>query len=181
MPRPVSSKTKWLRGNPGGRPPRRPVSAKVESLPVPRGTEEAIAREWRRLVPWLLKLGVPLAQADIPGLLDMSLCAARVRQAEELVSSQGILVDSKRAGALCKNPAIQVSRDYATRFMKWCVRFGVSPADRRLLDLPEEPEPGDKMGEYFSRGKEGAYDKESDGEQQPGEGDGEPPEPPQLP
>lgn len=125
-------------------------------------------------MPALLQVGVPLTVADTPVLADMALCLARIRQAEDIITRDGVLVDGKRGqGALVKNPALQVSREYSERLRKWFIRFGVSPIDRKSLDLTEEPEPEDQaVAEYFARGK-GADSARPDGE---GLGDEQEPE-----
>jgi P27 family predicted phage terminase small subunit len=130
-----------LQGNPGKRPLNKcePQPAQASGR-MPADLPKEARPYWRKLAPKLRRVGL-LTELDVPALADLCLCLARARQAEDLVTSKGVLVAGDRG--MVKNPAIQVARDYRAAAARLMARFGMTPSDRSGLAMrpAEEADP----------------------------------------
>jgi P27 family predicted phage terminase small subunit len=103
---------------------------------APRWLSADAKRAWRYLVNrW--PAGV-LGDVDLPALALLCSHLGVAMEAAKAVSTDGILVDDPdHAGAKRKNPALQILRDNSMAFRSYAAAFGLTPADRARLSIPE--------------------------------------------
>lgn len=126
-------------------PKPQPVAPKCPS----RLPKEA-KRKWKELAPKLEKLGL-LTQVDGGAFADLCLCLARLAEAEQSISINGLLVPAK--DGLKRNPALQTAREYRQAVARWYEKFGLTPADRGRLDMPAARE-RDEDDDFFAYKRE---------------------------
>lgn len=135
-PKPV--KLKALRGEKGANSIRNvAVDSKERDRvidPPPHLTGEAFA-EWCRVAPPLFDIGV-LTPIDRTYLALYCESVGVYHDAMRVVEREGITVTGANGG-IVKNPAYQVARDSSDTMLKYGGRFGLSPADRARLQLPD--------------------------------------------
>jgi P27 family predicted phage terminase small subunit len=132
------SKIKHLHGT--NRPDRRGrVAAEgtksIDALRMPPGLAPEVQKVWRRLIPAILEHG--LQPVDTPALVDLCTCVVRLQEAEAAIERHGLIVKGYRGGAV-KNPAVSVAANYRAALLKWVDKFGMTPASRSKLVLPEQ-------------------------------------------
>jgi len=136
LPKPV--KLKALRGEKGANEMRDLSIDSVERDrvidPPPHLKNEAFA-EWCRVAGPLYDIGV-LTPMDRTYLTVYCESLGVYHDAMRDVDTYGITVKGANGG-LVKNPAYQVARDASDSMLKYGSRFGLSPADRARLQLPE--------------------------------------------
>lgn len=151
MPGPLPKPThlKVLTGNPGNRPlnENEPQPAKGEPT-MPKWLKGRAAAAWKEIVPELARIGL-LTVVDGHALAVYCEAWATYVQASEIVRSEGLLVESYRGGK-AKNPAAQIMRDSADLMMKFGGQFGLSPATRARLQVPEDPGDGLDLNKLLS-------------------------------
>jgi P27 family predicted phage terminase small subunit len=128
IPKPVALKI--LEGNPGKRRlPKQPKYAPLAEEAPDWLAREAKA-EWRRLAKEFAR--VDLAKRPDRGAM-IALCSewAKYVQATRAMSEK---TGSQRIGG---KPAHQVARESLASLLQLWARFGMTPADRARLDMPE--------------------------------------------
>jgi P27 family predicted phage terminase small subunit len=149
---------KKLRGMPGKRKLNAAEpSAPLGVPPMPRLSAEA-KREWKRIIPQLLRLGV-LTVVDGKALAGYCHSFARWRQAEAAVTKYGliirepVLVQGIATGyvRLKRNPAAAESREALKTMKSFLVEFGLTPASRSRVKTEKPPEE-DPFENYMNRG-----------------------------
>jgi len=102
---------------------------------------DAVARkEWRRICPMLMKLGV-LTKADGPALSGYCVAFAMLAEAQKEIREHGLMVRTqvldKHGSAMQvarKNPCIGIAEN-ALKIMKaFLVEFGLTPASRTKVN-----------------------------------------------
>ncbi len=112
-----------------------PVPAVGDVPKAPSWLSGAAKVMWRRLAPDLHRKGV-LTPWDVDAFAVVCSSYVTWRQAQQLVDSEGVLVEGYR-GSMVKHPAAQVARDSWQTFMQAASRFGLSPSDRSKLSVGE--------------------------------------------
>lgn len=97
---------------------------------------------WERLAPPLEDRGV-LTEWDVDLFAVFCTAVVHHRRAVELVNQTNVLTKAAGASHVVKNPALQVVRDQAAILAVFASRFGLTPADRSRLSLPEESDDAD--------------------------------------
>lgn len=148
-PLPKPSHLKVLNGNPGNRPlnEQEPRPAQGEPL-KPSWLEGRAASAWDELVPELARIGL-LTVVDGHALAVYCEAWATYVQASEVVRKEGVLIESYRGG-MAKNPAAQIMRDSADLMMKVGGQFGLSPATRARLQVPDDGKDDFDIGAIIS-------------------------------
>lgn len=146
------NKAKELTGNPGKRAIHEPIRGEVGIPDKPAYLNEMESGYWEFYSHHLNVRG-DLDKADGPALADMCVCCARLEEAEAIIRGAVMVVDGKevRVGGLMvqgergmvKNPAIQLSRNYRQQAQKYFEMFGVSPAPRGRMNIPEADDDND--------------------------------------
>lgn len=131
-----------------------PIPAEGDVFPpawlVALGHEADIGTEtgldvWHRLAPDLVRTGV-LTPWDVDEFAVFCDAVINHRLAAAEVAKHGLLVYGAK-GNLVKNPATQLTRDYADVMVKIGARFGLSPSDRAGLRV--ERGSSDDSEDYF--------------------------------
>lgn len=135
--KPKPTAIKLLEGNPGRRDLSQSPQPPGGDMRAPAGMPLVARREWRRVVPILVRLGVA-SQVDRNALADYCLCVARLADAEADIEKRGLLVEGERGQV--KNPSCQLAREYRAAVVRWAVEFGLTPSSRSRLSVPEKPE-----------------------------------------
>lgn len=131
---------KKAEGNPGKRPLVDPVRGEVGIPDKPAYLNECESGYWD-FYARQLDLRGDLDKADGPALADMCVCCARLEEAEGIIREGGLMVKGERG--MVKNPAIQLSRNYRQQAQKYFELFGVCPAPRGRMNIPESDEGND--------------------------------------
>lgn len=133
---------KVLEGNPG----KRPVAANSpKPNPVapkcPTDAPAEVKKMWRKLAPALENLNL-LTEVDGEGLaIALGHAALASKALKELMDPDAkISDDDSHNQRQRKHPAAQVFRDNSEAFLKWSQEFGLSPAARNKIDLPQTDE-----------------------------------------
>ena len=135
-----SNKSKALAGNPGKRPLPEPIRGEVGIPDKPEYLNDRESYYWEFYTKHLAARG-DLDKADGPALADMCVCLARLEEAEEIIRTDGLMVQGDRG--MVKNGAIQLSRNYRQQAQKWVEMFGVCIAARGRLNIPEADDEND--------------------------------------
>ncbi|MGE5553308.1 MAG: phage terminase small subunit P27 family [Betaproteobacteria bacterium] len=142
--KPKPSHLKVIAGNPGKRavneeePKPQPVPPKCPSWLPPAGK-----RKWKELAPKLDKLGL-LTEVDGEAFAMLCLHWANGIEAAKILRRDGLLVTRKRGGVV-KNPANQILRENSAAFRAYAALFGLSPADRGRIHVPEGADDDDEF------------------------------------
>lgn len=133
------------------------VERKMKTSQVLEGTPEPVAAEglskeaeaeWRRITGLLRKRRV-LDALDQAALRDYVVCWQRLRECEDMVARDGVLIEGARG--LVKNPACQLARNYRDALLAWSKEFGLTVSSRQRLALPEERRPNKFDGLLHNR------------------------------
>lgn len=126
----TSVRSMGLRGKPSFEPPTQP-----DEIPDPPDWLSTEQREtWDWIVPALLDAGVPLLKID--GVLLASVCVvmARIRQCEEIIERDGMIVKGSR-GRERIHPAFRAAAQQSRALLQLSRKFGMDPASRQRLRL----------------------------------------------
>ena len=119
---------------------RRPLP-KAEPKPAcviptfPKALQGEARREWYRVSRELHMLGL-LTKVDRGALVAYCLAWARLLAAEEALAAEGPVVDGRQEGKV-KNPWVTIQVQAADMIRKFSVEFGLTPASRCRLKVPE--------------------------------------------
>ena len=138
----LPSAVKRLRGTARRCRARNEPQPKAVTPRVPRDLPPGARKYWKKQAPRLARLGL-LTELDLDSLREWCMCRAFEDQANETLAREGLLipVGGERTG-LKKNPAAQLSRDFGQRAAQIAAQFGMTPASRGRLSVPE-PTQGD--------------------------------------
>jgi P27 family predicted phage terminase small subunit len=141
---------KKLEGNPGKRPLNfQEITPEPIPPTCPGWLLPEAKREWRRLYPQLLELGL-LSQIDRAALAGYCQAYARWRQAEESIRKKltyGYTNKSGNRNKLAK-PEVAIAQRYLELVRAFCSEFGLTPSSRGRMVIPgngEEKDPLDKI------------------------------------
>ena len=105
-------------------------------------------REWQRLAPELIRLGV-LTHLDRDSLAVYCDAVVRYREAAAVIQERGVMVVGAQ-GQTVKNPALQVARDQAMVIKAFGRELGLTPSSRSGIAVPEAED--DLLAELLSGG-----------------------------
>jgi P27 family predicted phage terminase small subunit len=163
--RPKPTALKKLQGNPGHRPLNDAEPEPLIGIPeMPKGMWPAARREWHRIAPVLLEIGV-LTIADGKALAAYCEAYALWEKARQSIDEYGLVVvdkykdkDGTEHESLKANPAIAIRASAAKEMKSFLIEFGLTPASRAKLKISTKPKEKDPMDEYM-KGKQGEQDK----------------------
>ena len=140
--KPKPTKLKELAGNPGGRPlnssePRPPTPDRAPY--APRYLNAEGKREWRRIVPLLMSLGL-YTDLDYAALAMYCQAYGRWVQAERALAKQELILTGAEGG-MYQNPMLHVANKAWDQMRKILAEFGLSPSSRSRLQLRAGDEP----------------------------------------
>lgn len=126
--KPVELKT--IEGNPGKRRlPKPPKFAPLSDEPPDWLDKEARA-EWRRLAK-------EFKRVDLAKRPDRAAMIALCAEWSKYVHSTKTMLDSSKPQRIGGKPVHQVARESLASLIQLWSRFGMTPADRARLDMPE--------------------------------------------
>ena len=96
---------------------------------------------WEQLGPELEKIGL-LEPVDLPAFLAMCMVYGQAFEAADVVEADGQTTEGDR-GTLKKHPQMTILNEMLQQFRQWCAEFGLTPAARERLDIPEVEEASD--------------------------------------
>jgi P27 family predicted phage terminase small subunit len=128
---------KVLEGNPGNRTlPKNEVKPAPIAPEPPSWMHEYAKEEWIALAPKLEALGL-LTTVDSSAFAGYCEAYARWREAEEYMLEQGTTVAKTPSGYMQQLPHVAMSQKYLALMLTALSKFGLSPADRAGLTIPE--------------------------------------------
>ena len=157
-PAPKPTALKKLAGNPGKRALNSSEPQPEKIVPaMPRGLPKRAQRFWKDHAEKLERLGL-LTAVDGPAFTLMTLHYAVALEALTIIQ-QGLdlpadeegrqqsvmagLLQVDENGAMRKHPLLQVWRENSTAFRHYAAQFGLTPAARGRLSIPEPTEEDD--------------------------------------
>ena len=93
---------------------------------------------WRKYAFKLKEFGI-LTEADRPAFEELCLLYDRIRECHEILQRDGLMVEGARGGQV-KHPLVSVMNAAENQFRMLSIEFGLTPAARDRLDLPEVPD-----------------------------------------
>lgn len=151
--RPTPDALKELAGNPGHRPLNDQAPQPEREAPEkPKGMTKAASREWDRMVPKLLQLGV-LSSIDGKSLATYCEAFGLAEDAYRDMKKYGLMIDEPvldkfnqpvifKGEMLFKhkdNPAVSVWVKTKGVMLRHLVEFGLTPASRSKLKIDKKP------------------------------------------
>jgi P27 family predicted phage terminase small subunit len=138
-------------GNPGKRPLNVDEPKPAIALPdIPRHLVGEARKEWKRITPELLRLGL-LSRIDRAALAMYCSEWARYVRAELRMARRDELMNEEGAGERARTPQgyemqsvdLQISNKAKEACLRFLIEFGMSPASRsRVQVTPQMPLPG---------------------------------------
>jgi P27 family predicted phage terminase small subunit len=147
-PKPTALKV--LEGNPGKRPlnEREPKPLTVEP-DMPSYLDREAQREWKRLVPILLRMRV-LTEADGVALANLCQAYSTMVQAQKLMSNaakgrRSPLLVKTRAGYQYQSPLLGIINGQMEIIARHLREFGLTPASRSRVVTNTDARAGDSL------------------------------------
>src|SRR5574337_42546 len=144
--RPKPTAIKELEGNPGKRPLNRDEPQPNKVAPeMPKGMAKAAQREWRRIVPKLLKLGL---LSEIDGKSLSSYCDAvaiieaarkQIKEHRQYYVSHYEFKGEIVVGEIKTNPAVADLLKATAMKKSFEIEFGLTPASRTKFKVDKGP------------------------------------------
>ncbi|URM90407.1 phage terminase small subunit P27 family [Streptomyces sp. MRC013] len=135
-PVPQPDTVRALRGNPGGRPAPKRVTATPGAPSAPSWLDTEARAEWRRIVPELDRLGV-LAKVDRAALSTYCAAWSKFVAAEQLLQGDDLVAERRAGNGPAKHPAWQVWREAATTVAALAKELFITPSSRLRSVKPE--------------------------------------------
>jgi P27 family predicted phage terminase small subunit len=157
--RPLPTKIKKLRGNPGKRALNDREPKVAAGIPIrPIGLQPLAIKEWRDIVPELEQLGI-LSKIDGKALAAYCSAFARWMQAEQEITARGIIVEEPildREGnevgtRIKRNPAVSISNEALKLMKSFLIEFGMTPASRSRIRVEKPDQPEDPLEALLKR------------------------------
>jgi len=131
--RPVPPQLRLLRGNPGKRPlPRRDIEP-TAGASCPENLSREAKREWKRIAPELLRLGL-LTELDRAALACFCESWAEFRWATGIILREGKLQRCTN-GMRVAHPALVIRRQAAKQILQFGCEFGLTPASQSRVEF----------------------------------------------
>jgi len=150
-PAPTPTNIVHLRGNPGKRAlPKEEPQPRRSRPSCPRWLKGEARKEWKRIVPELDSLGL-LTVVDRAALVTYCQAWARWVDAEANVEQYGSVLKAEKSDYIQISPYVTISKQSALLVKAFCQEFGLTPASRTRIAVPEPPK-GDPFEEFLRRG-----------------------------
>lgn len=146
--KPKPTALRKLTGNAGKRPlNRKEPSAPADVPSCPPHLDREAAAEWGRIVKILGQMGL-LSAADKAALAIYCQSWATMVAAQLAVRKKGAIVNSPN-GFRIQNPYLSVANSAAKQLAKMLGEFGLTPASRSRVHVPEKP-PRSKADDFLN-------------------------------
>ena len=130
--KPKPTALKKLEGNPGKRPlnTMEPTPPNV-SIHCPQYLLPDARKEWKRLAPILIQMGL-LTAADVVPFAAYCTAFARWKEAEEEISRHGSIYKDNE-GRIRPNPYIAIANQQLREIKSFAAEFGLTPSNRSAM------------------------------------------------
>jgi P27 family predicted phage terminase small subunit len=147
-PSPLPTAIRKLRGTERNRPKneREPMPETAEP-PCPSWLPAGAKREWSRLVPELLELGV-LSRVDRDALAGYCIAVDNLRVATETIAEEGRYQKTPN-GYQAEHPAVAAQKRALETIRKFGAEFGLTPASRTRVQVADDGTGGSDETEQF--------------------------------
>ena len=147
-PAPKPTALKVLEGNPGKRPlnDREPHPDAGEPT-RPEWLLPEAKREWSRVVPDLLRLGL-LAKVDRAALAQYCQWWGRYVEAERILDVKGLVFETE-TGYLMPRPEVAIAQKASDRCRQFASEFGLTPARRSSMHVPQREDKEDEFTRFL--------------------------------
>ena len=143
---PTPSALKLLAGNPGKRPINQDEpKLELAEPPCPEHLDDVARREWKRIVPILMRMRV-LTEADEIQLANLCQTYSTMIDAQTKLKQAGMLYKSK-GGFVQANPLFGVVMKCLNVISKLSSEFGLTPSARVRLQAMPEPKSANKWAD----------------------------------
>ena len=130
--KPKPTAIKVLEGNPGKRSLNTAEPKPEKKAPrCPSWLEEEAKKEWKRLAPSLIAMGV-LTEHDMEAFAGYCQAYARWREAEEFLSQHGTIFKTP-SGYVQQVPQVSIAQQNLKIMQSFCSEFGLTPATRARI------------------------------------------------
>jgi P27 family predicted phage terminase small subunit len=146
--KPKPTALRRAQGNPGHRPLNN-NEPKPTGIPLcPSHLNEVAKREWRRIAPELIALGL-LTKIDRAALAAYCVSYSRWVAAEQSVDKFGTVIKLKNSDTPLRNPHVTIANAALDQMRKFLVEFGMTPSSRsRIQAAPTEAK--DTFAEFMA-------------------------------
>lgn len=153
-----AAELKKLQGNQGHRDLNVRAVKGAPGLPtMPPGLSKVAQKEWKTILPLLVRMGVDLSAGDGKALAAYCSCYAQWMLAEEEIATNGITIQSFHLadGELVAmdrkvNPAVRVRSDALRQMKSFLIEFGLTPASRCKLEVKDHGGAQDPLEDFLS-------------------------------
>ena len=160
--KPKPSAQKAREGNPGRRPMNETEPhPTVEGLKCPTWLSPKAKKEWKRLVPELIRLGLATMADEMP-LAAYCQAVAELEDATETLDREGriftepVVAYDKTERKMIhvgerkkEHPAVKLQRDAFGRIKQFMCEFGLTPSSRSRLHSPAQAGEADPLAELI--------------------------------
>jgi P27 family predicted phage terminase small subunit len=114
--------------------------------PAPADLKSA-GRKFHKKIGNILVKSRVLTELDRYSWFELCYLAHHLSEVGKVLEAEGYVCG---IGERCKkHPAANVYKDFLSAFSKLCEKFGLSPADRRRIDLPVDKNPKDSVRDFL--------------------------------
>ena len=148
-PPPKPTRLRLLQGNPGRRPLPKSEPQPETGIPTrPHWLLPEAKREWSRIVPELLRLGL-LVKIDRAMISTWCQCWGMYVEAVRDIRENGTTFSTEK-GYEGPRPSVGVMNKMIEKMIALSVRFGMTPSDRSRISVPK-PEAKDEFAVFLER------------------------------
>jgi P27 family predicted phage terminase small subunit len=148
-PPPKPPELKLLHGNKGHRPINTPKVLPLPGAECPDFLSAEAKREWARLYPELMRLGL-LKQIDRAALSALCEAWANYKAATEMIGKEGIVAMGGN-GTMVQHPAVIVQKGMMEKIQRLAAEFGMTPSARGRVHIGGAGEDQESDEEKFFR------------------------------
>jgi P27 family predicted phage terminase small subunit len=151
LPKPTAIKR--MEGNPGKRKLNDAEPKPEQGAPTqPHWLLPEAKREWARVVPQLLALGL-LARVDRAALAQYCQWWARWVESERILARQGLTFETPN-GYVQQRPEVAIAQKASDRCRMFLEEFGLSPARRASMQAPKAKQGEDEFAAFLRKTEE---------------------------
>lgn len=149
--KPLPSKLKLLRGNPGKRPINENEPKPEAAIPdIPPELDAVAAAEWERVCPELAAIGV-LTKLDRSALSAYCQSWSQWLHAIEKMKTHGPVVKAP-SGFPIQNPYFAIANSALKQMKAFLTEFGMTPSSRSRISVGDNPPAEDDEERFFGAG-----------------------------
>ena len=149
---PKPTRLKELAGNPGKRKLNEQEPKPETGVPTrPEFLLPEAKREWTRITVPLVRLGL-LSEIDRAALAQYCQWWARWVEAERILDREGLTFFTPK-GYVQQRPEVAIAQKASDRCRQFAAEFGLTPARRSSIAVPNKPEAEDEFSRFLRQSK----------------------------